>query len=121
MTLLLYVGDALWIIALSIMASAARQAWARMDADTRVPMSFRADGTPGYRARRAVALWALPATAFAVGLLLFVRDRAVGMSGDFVLILFGVRATFAALFPLAYLRWLKAAMAQLQAEGALKP
>ena len=92
-----------------------------MDADTRVPMSFHADGAPGYRAKRAVALCALPAVAFAIGLLLFVRDRTVGMTGDLVLILFGVRATFAALFPLAHLRWLKAAMTQLEAEGALKP
>jgi hypothetical protein len=121
MTFLLYAGDALWIIALSIMAGASRQAWDRMDADTRVPMSFHPDGTPGYRARRVVALGALPAAAFATGLFLFVRDRPVGMTGDLVLILFGVRATFAALFLLAHLRWLKAAMAQLQAEGALKP
>ena len=42
-------------------------------------------------------------------------------AGDAALILFGVRATLAALFPLAHLRWLKAALAQLEAEGALKP
>jgi hypothetical protein len=121
MTFLLYAGDALWILALSIMAGAARNAWRRMDADTLVPMQFKPDGTPGWRAKRFVALLALPGIAFAVSLLLLVRNRNLGLTADTALILFGVRATLAGLFPLAYLRWLKPAMAQLEAEGALKP
>jgi hypothetical protein len=121
MTFLLYAGDFLWIIALTVMAGAARQAWGRMDADTLVPMQFKPDGSPGYRAKRAVALCALPALAFVVSLLLVVRNRNVGLTGDAALILFGVRATLAGLFPLAYLRWMKPAMATLEAEGALKP
>ena len=120
MTLLLYLGDALWIVALAIMAGASREAWKRMDADTRVPLAFRRDGSPGLRARRGVALTALPAIAFAVSMLLVVRNRNLAVTADEALILFGVRATLAALFALAHLRWLKAAMAQLQAEGALR-
>ena len=35
------VGDALWIIALSIMASATRMAWGRMTPETKVPLQDR--------------------------------------------------------------------------------
>ena len=118
---LIYVGDALWIAALTIMAVASREAWRRMDPDTRVPMKFRADGAPLWRARRNTALLTLPATAFAFSLILMVASRNVGAMDQQALILFGVRATAAALFPLAHLRWLKAAMAVLEEEGALKP
>ncbi|THD57894.1 hypothetical protein [Phenylobacterium sp.] len=120
MTLLIYVGDALWIVALAIMAAASREAWKRMDADTRVPMVLRRDGSPAFRAMRDVALAAPPAVAFAVSLFLVAGVRNLAMDADEALILFGVRATLAALFALAHLRWLKAAMAQLEAEGALK-
>jgi hypothetical protein len=119
MTILAYAGDALWIIALSIMAGAARNAWGRMNADTMVPMWIRLDGSPGWRARRLWALCALPAFALAVSLFLVVGNR--GLGGDEALILFGVRASSAGLFPLIYLRWLKPAMALLEAEGALRP
>lgn len=121
MTVLIYVGDALWIIALTIMAGASRNAWRRMDATTRVPMSFQPDGTPGWRASRAVALSTLPVIGFAASVLLVASTRNISVTSDEALIFFGVRATLAALFALAHLRWLKGAMATLEAEGALKP
>jgi hypothetical protein len=102
------------------MAGASRDAWRRMDAATRVPMLIKRDGTPGWRAGRVVALCALPGLAFAASLLLFVASRSLQVAGDEALILFGVRATLAAVFPLLHLRRLKAAMATLAAEGALK-
>ena len=37
-------GDVFWILALSVMASASRLAWRRMDAETRVPMQFALNG-----------------------------------------------------------------------------
>jgi hypothetical protein len=120
MIFLTYAGDALWILALSIMAGASRDAWRRMEPQTRVPIRFKADGTPRWRASRPVALCALPGLAFAISLTLLAPSRNPQLTGDQALILFGVRATLAALFPLAHLRWLKAAMAALAAEGALK-
>ena len=38
MTILSIAADVLWILSLSIMASATRTAWMRMEPDTRVPM-----------------------------------------------------------------------------------
>ena len=120
MGILIYLGDGLWILSLSIMAGASRQAWNRMTPDTMVPISFKPDGSPHVRARRRLALTLMPGVAFVVSLLLVVRNRNLGLTGDEAFILFGVRATRAAMFPLAHLRWLKAALTQLEAEGALK-
>ena len=121
MPLLTYAGDVLWILALSVMASAARQAWQRTTPETRMPMQFRADGAPMWRARRNSALLTMPTVAFVVSVILVVVNRNQVAAGDAILILFGVRALAAALFALAYLRWLKASMAVLEQEGALKP
>jgi hypothetical protein len=112
MVFLIYAGDALWILALSIMAGASRQAWGRMDAGTLVPMHIRPDGTPGWRASRFVALCAVPGLALALSLVLMAGARSP--------VLTGVRATLAAILPLVHLRWLRAAMARLEAEGSLK-
>jgi hypothetical protein len=121
MHILTFAGDALWIIALSIMAGASREAWKRTDAETRMPMQFRADGAPLWRAKRNSALLTLPVTAFVVSIVLVVFNRNRAATGDAAIILFGVRALAAALFALAHLRWLKASMAVLEQEGALKP
>ena len=114
-------GDVLWIVALSIMASSSRAAWVRMNSDTLVPMSFKADGSPGVRVGRAFALSAIPVVAFIVGVLLVVFNRNAAAPGDQAIMLFLVRSLFAALFAIAHLRWLKAAMEALDAEGRLKP
>ena len=116
-----YVGDVLWIIALSIMAGASRDAWKRTTPQTRMPMQFRADGAPLWRARRNSALLTLPIIAFLVSLVLVVFDRNQAATGDRAVILFGVRALAASLLALAHLRWLRASMAVLEQEGALEP
>jgi chromate transport protein ChrA len=69
---------------------------------------------------RALALLAFPVAAFVLGIVLVAFNRNAAASPDQALILFGVRATAAALMALAHLRWLKAALAALDAEGALK-
>ena len=55
------------------------------------------------------------ATGVAVFGLIFVTQREA-----WALILFGVRALAAGLFPLAHLRWLKAALDVLRQEGSLR-
>lgn len=118
LTVLTYFGDAVWILALALMSGASRAAWRRMDADTRVPLQpGHADGP---RAPRRIALTAAPAVAFLASVFLLAGVRSLGLSPDEALILFGVRIVLAALATLAHLGWLRAVMAQLKAEGALK-
>lgn len=115
------VGDALWIVALAMMAGASQRAWRRIEPGTKVPMQFSRDGRPVLRARRAVALTLVPGIAFVVSIFLLGQNRAIPPGTPEALILFGVRATLAAVFALAHLRWLEAALKQLDEEGALKP
>ena len=120
MTFFSLAGDVLWIIALSIMASSSRAAWMRIDKDVAVPMSFTQDGKPGIRVSRGLALSAIPVLGFVVGVVLVVFNRNVAGDPSQAIILFGVRSLAAALFAIAHLRWLKAALDQLEAEGRLK-
>jgi hypothetical protein len=122
MSALIFVGDALWILALAIMAGASLDAWKRIPPDVLVPSAFRPDGTVARRAKKTMALLTLPVTALVVSLLLVVfnRNAASGGRTDTALILFGVRALAAALFALAHLRWVKAALDVLRQEGSLR-
>lgn len=118
--LLGYAADALWIAALAIMAAATRQAWGRIAPDAQIPVALGADGSVQAATTRGPALLAVPVLAFLIGCgLVFLRlwaDRnplaAIG--------LFAVRASLAALFALAHLRWLRLVLDRLQASGALK-
>ena len=92
-----YAGDALWVVALTIMFAASRQAWSRTQGRTRLRFL-------GGEAPRAVALWLLPAACFAASLWLALQAR--GAQEDTALVVFGVRAVSAALLALLHLRWL---------------
>ena len=96
-----YAGDALWLIALSIMFVASRTAWGRTAGRARLAFL-------GGEAPRAIALWLLPAASFVTSLWLALQAR--DQTGDEALIVFGVRATAASLLALLHLRWLKAAL-----------
>jgi hypothetical protein len=121
MPLLSLAGDALWIIALSIMAGGSRSAWGRIAPETKIPLQFAQNGAPTWRFRRNIALIAFPAIAFVVGVLLVLFNRNVAANPNTALIFFGVRATVAALFAIMHLRWLTAALELLDREGLLKP
>jgi type IV secretory pathway TrbD component len=122
MAVLSIFGDVLWILALSIMASASRTAWARMAPETRVPMQFALNGAPTWRLKRNLALVLVPAVAFVVGIVLVLANREiVAQGGPNAVIIFGLRATVAALFAVLHLRWLRAALNVLEGEGALRP
>jgi len=109
-----YLGDALWVIALSIMFSASRQAWRRIPAEVKPPLM-------GVRLPRGLTVWALPGAAFLLSLWFALQARSWRGDADLAFILFGVRAVAAALLALLHLRWLGAAMATLEREGQLKP
>ena len=113
MNVLSFAADTLWIIALSIMAGAARMAWRRMDAEVMVPMI----GT--WRLPRNLALIVPVAAAFVVGVVLLWGHRnAADLSAN--VIFFGLRATLAAIVAMVHLQWLKGALSTLEAEGSLK-
>ena len=92
-----YAGDALWVIALSVMFAATRAAWARTAGRPRVRYL-------GGEAPR-VALWALPVAAFLVSLWPALQARMTSEEG--ALIVFGVRAITAPLLALLQLRGLR--------------
>jgi hypothetical protein len=112
MTILSIAADVLWILSLSIMASATRTAWMRMEPETRVPLM-------GGRLSRNVALPLPIVAAFIVGMVLLWGHRHQTQI-TYDVIFFGLRATLAAIIAMVQLQWLKAALATLEAEGALK-
>ena len=96
-----YVGDALWVLALSIMFAASRHA--RRQTEGRARLRFL-----GGEAPRAVALWMLPTASFVASLWLALQARSV--AEDTALLLVGVRAASASLLALLHLRWLAEAL-----------
>ena len=96
-----YLGDALWVAALTIMFAASRQAWRQTEGQAKVRFL-------GGQMRRDVALWLLPAASFAASLWLALQARAA--DGDGQVIVFGVRAVSASLLALLHLRWLADAL-----------
>lgn len=114
MSFLTIAADVLWIIALSIMAGGARAAWRRIDPQTKVPMQGN------WRLPRDIALILPVAIAFLFGLaLLWGHRNAPDLT--YSVILFGLRATLAAVVAMMHLQWLKGALETLDAEGSLKP
>jgi hypothetical protein len=106
-------GDALWILALSLMASASRAAWTKLPAAVKLSLPILS----GLKASRAVALCVIPTIAFLVGAALLVsQGQAPRMSAEAVIV-FGLRATLAPLFVVAHLRWLARAMTKLAEEA----
>jgi len=102
-----YLGDGLWVIALAIMFGASREAWAK----TRPGQSVR---LPIGRIGRGLGIWALPGGAFAFSLWLALQARERAESFDAAAIVFGVRATAASLIALLHLRWMRAALDDLE-------
>jgi hypothetical protein len=108
-----YIGDALWVVALSIMFSTSRQAWRRIPPGVKPPLM-------GVRLPRMLVVWALPGAAFLLSLWFALQARTWRGDADLAFILFGVRAVLASLLALLHLRWLSAAMTTLEREGQLK-
>jgi hypothetical protein len=96
-----YAGDALWVVALTIMFSASRQAW-RQTTD-RPQLKFL-----GGQMRRDVTIWLLPVATFSASIWLAIQARQA--QDDAVLLDFAVRAAVAPLLTLLHLRWLGQAL-----------
>jgi hypothetical protein len=101
--ILTYLGDALWVIALTIMFSASRHAWSQTRPGERLRLPIGEIG-------RGLGVWALAGAAFAFSLWLAMEARERADEADIAIIVFGVRAAGAALLALLHLRWLKTAL-----------
>lgn len=116
-----YAADALWIIALAIMASASRQAWGRLPAGLRIPVALNPDGSAAATTTRGPALLAVPVLAFLAGAALVLARLWADRDPLLAVGLFALRATLAAVFALAHLRWLRLVLDRAAAKGALRP
>lgn len=103
-TALAYAGDALWILALTIMFAVSRGAAGRTDAPT-LPVR-------GVELNRNLVLWALPGGAFLGSLWLVLAARNGPSSLEGAVIVFGLRALAASVLAQIHLRIVR---------GAVKP
>lgn len=114
MTLFGAFGDLFWILALSVMASAANMARKRVPRGATLPFQ-------GMELPRGVALLGPVLAAFVLGTALMLAAHAQpGLSAGTVIV-FGLRATLAPLIALGHMVWLKTALDRLEDRGVLLP
>ena len=114
MNMFAVIGDALWILALALMAGASRQALRRTAPGAKVLLL-------GARVGRWAGFCAIPVVAFLASLWLSYAARLPQLAGDMAMLLLGVRGLSASLFALLHLRALSTALRILGREGQLKP
>jgi hypothetical protein len=112
------IGDAVWILALSLIAGASKTAWTRIEPDASVPMQLGSRIL--WRAPKPVALLTMPVLATLVGLGLGAAAR-MPSDGAAPLVVFGARMALAPPFVLLHLMLLHRAMSALADEGQLRP
>lgn len=118
---LFVLGDALSIIALSIMASVSFAAWKRIEDEAKVPMKFDRQGNPSWLLSKPFAL-VLP-VLLATGILLlpvFMKSNADVMTGEEKITLFAMRAMMSGAFAIVHLVTVKAALEYLEKNGGLR-
>jgi hypothetical protein len=120
MTVLGVIGDVLWIFALSLMAGASRMAWRKIPKGVAVPVLWSGSNTTLARAPRLWALATLPIVAFVLSLFLLAGAHAAAAWSVEAVLMFGVRATLAAIFALVHLSQVRRALNQLAEEGQIK-
>ena len=114
-----YGGDALWVIAMALMAAVSRTAFRRIPQGEPVPAPWNFSGGAGPRTSRAMALLFTPTAAFltGAGLMLIAADHEADAQG---VMIFGARILLASLFALVHVTHVKGALAVLDAEGKLR-
>jgi hypothetical protein len=118
--LLRYGGDALWVIAMAMMATVSRTGFRRIPPGEATPAPWNFSGGAGPRSSRALALLFTPTAALLTGLGLMLVAADHGADAEGVLV-FGARALLASLFALVHVTHVKGALAVLEAEGKLRP
>ncbi|HEX8234113.1 MAG TPA: hypothetical protein VF559_12310 [Caulobacteraceae bacterium] len=113
-------GDLLWVIALTVMASASRTGFRTIPQGVGVPMLWDGKHVVALRLPRTPALTLLPAAAFVLGLVFLYMSHGAG-TVEFQVIWFGIKATLAPLIALLHLSHVKRAIQTLGAEKRLIP
>ena len=108
-----YVADAMWILAMALIASTSHGALKRVPATVKMPM------WGGVRLARNLALGIMFGAPLLIGLGLSATSSAGGLDGQGALILFLLRVTLAGAFATVCLTWLRGSLRTLEDEGAV--
>ena len=108
-----YLGDGLWILAMALIASTSRGALKRVPASVKMPL------WGGVRLARNPALGIMFGAPLLIGLGLSATSAAGRLDAQGAAILFLVRVTLAGLFAVVCLTWLRASLRTLEDEGAV--
>ncbi|WP_372781288.1 hypothetical protein [Phenylobacterium sp.] len=109
----IYAGDVLSVIAMAIMASTARSAWRRARPEARVPLM-------GARFSRNLGFGLVPTAGILILFGLGYEARRAGLEDQTAMLLLCGRIFAASFLALVQVTSLKAALATLEREGALK-
>src|SRR5688572_22559038 len=113
LTFLHYAADAMWILAMALIASTSRGALRRVPAGVKMPM------WGGVRLPRNLALGIMFGAPLLIGLGLSATSAAGGLDGQGAVILFLVRVTLAGVFAVVCLTWLRGSLRTLEDEGVV--
>lgn len=113
LTVLHYAADALWILAMALIASTSRGALKRVPAGVKMPM------WGGVRLPRNLALGIMFGAPLLIGLGLSATSAAGRLDAQAAMILFLLRVTLAGVFAVVCLTWLRASLRTLEDEGVV--
>ena len=119
LTVLHFLADGLWILAMSLIASTSRGALKRVPASAKMPMQWDKDGKPTWRLARNVALGVMFGTPLVLGLALSATSRLAVHDAQSAVILFLLRTLLAGLFAVVCLTWLRGSLRTLEDEGVV--
>lgn len=119
LTLLHYLADGLWILAMALIASTSRGALRRVPSDAKMPMQWGKDGKPTWRLVRNVALGVMFGVPLVLGLALSAMSRLAVHDAEGAVILFLLRTLLAGLFAVVCLTWLRGSLRTLEDEGVV--
>ena len=121
LTVLHFVADALWILAMALIASTSRGARKRIPAEARMPMQWGVDRKPTWRARRDPALGWMSGLPLVLGLFLSAASQLTVQTAQEAVLMFLIRTLTAGLFAIVHVTWLRASLRTLEDEGVVTP
>jgi len=119
LTVLHYVADAFWIVAMALIASTSRGALRRVPAEAKMPMQWGKGGKPTWRVARNPALGVMFGLPLVLGLGLSALQRLGVETPQQAVLMFLVRVLLAGLFAIVHVTWLRASLRTLEDEGVV--